>query len=43
MLLSDAMRYSETAYMSVILIGKSFALIKEETESGLPKMFYLKV
>ena len=40
--LSDAVRYSEASYMSVILIGKDFSLIKEETENGCAKIFYLK-
>ena len=39
---ADAIKYCETAYMSVVLIGQSFALIKEETEGGTPKIFYLK-
>lgn len=39
----DAMRYCENTYTSVILIGNSFSLIKEETETGKPKIFYLKV
>ena len=39
---ADAIKYCEMAYMSVILIGQSFALIKEETEGGQSKMFYLK-
>ena len=39
---TDAIKYCEMAYMSVILIGESFALIKEETEGGQSKMFYLK-
>ena len=39
----DAMRYCENTYTSVILIGNSFSLIKEETETGKPKTFYLKV
>ena len=43
MSLSDAIRYLESSYMSAILIGSSFSLIKEETETGKPKTFYLKV
>ena len=39
---ADAIKYCETAYTSVVLIGESFALLKEETEGGTPKMFYLK-
>ena len=39
----DAMRYCENTYTSVILIGNSFSLIKEEAETGKPKIFYLKV
>ena len=39
----DAMRYCENTNTSVILIGNSFSLIKEETETGKPKIFYLKV
>ena len=39
----DAMRYCENTYTSVILIGNSFLLIKEEAETGKPKIFYLKV
>ena len=40
--LSDAVRYLEASYMSVILIGKDFSLIKEETENGCAKILYLK-
>ena len=39
---ADAIKYCETTYTSVILIGEAFALIKEETEGGAPKIFYLK-
>ena len=39
----DAMRYCENTNTSVILIGNSFSLIKEEVETGKPKIFYLKV
>ena len=39
---ADAIKYCETTYTSVVLIGESFALIKEETEGGMPKIFYLK-
>ena len=39
----DAMRYCENTSTSVILIGNSFSLIKEEVETGKPKIFYLKV
>ena len=39
----DAMRYCENTYTSVILIGNSFSLIKEEAETGKPRIFYLKV
>jgi len=39
---ADAIKYCEAAYTSVVLIGKTFALIKEETEGGTPKIFYLK-
>ncbi len=39
---ADAIKYCEAAYTSVILIGEAFALIKEETEGGTPKIFYLK-
>ena len=39
---ADAIKYCETAYTSVVLIGKTFALIKEETEGGTPKIFYFK-
>ncbi len=38
----DAIKYCETTYTSVVLIGEAFALIKEETEGGTPKIFYLK-
>lgn len=38
----EAIRYCESTYMSVVLIGKSFALIKEETEKGTPNIFYVK-
>ena len=40
--LSDAVRDLEASYMSVILIGKDFSLIKEEAENGCAKIFYLK-
>ena len=40
--LSDAVRYLEASYMSVILIGKDFSLIKEEAENGCAKIFCLK-
>ena len=40
--LSDALRYLEVSYMSVILIGKDFSLIKEETEKGCADILYLK-
>ena len=40
--LSDAVRHLEASYMSVILIGKDFSLIKEEAENGCAKIFYLK-
>ena len=39
---ADAIKYCEAAYTSVVLIGKTFALIKEEIEGGQSKMFYLK-
>ena len=39
---ADAIKYCETAYTSIVLIGEAFALIKEETEGGTPKIFYLK-
>ena len=39
---ADAIKYCEAAYTSVVLIGEDFALIKEETEGGTPKIFYLK-
>ena len=39
---ADAIKYCETTYTSVVLIGEAFALIKEETEGGAPKIFYLK-
>ena len=39
---ADAIKYCETTYTSVVLIGEAFALIKEETEDGAPKIFYLK-
>ena len=41
--LEDAIKYCENTNMSVILIGNGFSLIKEETETGKPKIFYLKV
>ena len=41
--LSDALRYLEVSYMSVILIGKDFSLIKEESEKGGAKYFILRV
>ena len=40
--LCEALRYFEASYMSVILIGKDFALIKEETEKGSAKILYLR-
>ena len=40
--LSDAVSHLEASYMSVILIGKDFSLIKEEAENGCAKIFYLK-
>ena len=43
MSLSDAIRYLESSYMSAILIGKDFSLIKEEPEKGGAKYFILKV
>lgn len=39
---SDAIRHCENSYSAVIVIGKGFSLIKEETECGKPKMLYLK-
>lgn len=42
MSLSDAIRYLESSYMSAILIGKDFSLIKEEPEKGGAKILYLK-
>ena len=39
---ADAIKYCETTYTSVVLIGETFALIKEEAEGRTPKMFYLK-
>lgn len=43
MSLSDAIRYLEFSYMSAILIGKDFSLIKEEPEKGGAKYFILRV
>ena len=43
MSLSDAIRYLESSYMSAILIGKDFSLIKEEPEKGGAKYFILRV
>ena len=43
MSLSDAIRYLESSYMSAILIGKEFSLIKEEPEKGGEKYFILRV
>ena len=40
--LSDAVRHLESSYMAVILIGKDFSLIKEETEKGCAKILYLR-
>ena len=40
--LFDAICYLETLYTSAILIGKDFALIKEEAEGGCAKVFYLE-
>ena len=42
MFLSDAIRYLESSYMSAILIGKDFSLIKEEPEKGGAKYFILR-
>ena len=42
MSLSDAIRYLESSYMSAILIGKDFSLIKEEPEKGGAKYFILR-
>lgn len=39
---SEAARYIETTYTSTILIGEDFSLIKEETEKGAPRIFYIK-
>ena len=41
--LEDAIKYCENTNMSVILVGNEFSLIKEERETGKPKIFYLKV
>ena len=43
MSLSDAILYLESSYMSAILIGKEFSLIKEEPEKGGAKYFILRV
>ena len=43
MSLSDAIPYFESSYMSAILIGKNFSLIKEEPEKGGAKYFILRV
>ena len=40
--LFDAIRYLEASYMSVILIGEDFSLIKEEAEKGRAKILYLR-
>ena len=40
--LSVAIHYLEASYMAVILIGKDFSLIKEETEKGCAKILYLR-
>lgn len=40
--LFDAICYLKTLYTSAILIGKDFALIKEEAEGGCAKAFYLE-
>ena len=40
--LSDAVRYLENSYMSAILIGKDFSLVKTEIENGCAKILYLK-
>ena len=42
MSISDAIRYLESSYMSAILIGKEFSLIKEEPEKGSAKYFILR-
>ena len=42
MSLSDAILYLESSYMSAILIGKEFSLIKEEPEKGSAKYFILR-
>lgn len=41
--LSDSLQYLESSYMSAILIGKDFSLIKEEPEKGGAKYFILRV
>ena len=41
--LSDSIQYLESSYMSAILIGKDFSLIKEEPEKGGAKYFILRV
>ena len=40
--LSDALRYLDNSYSSVILVGSDFSLVKEEAETGYNKIFYLK-
>lgn len=40
--LSEAIAYCSGSYMPVILIGKCFAIIKEETENGCPVIYVMK-
>ncbi len=40
--LHDAVEYCLTSYMTVILIFSKFAIVKEETEYGEPRIFISK-
>ena len=40
--LKEAIRYCRDTYCSTVLIGTEFALIKEETERGAPKIILIK-
>ena len=38
----EAVRYLQSAYMAVILIGEAFSIVKEETEQGSARILYLQ-
>ena len=39
---SEAAEHIRNSYMSIILIGNRFAIVKEEVENGQPVIYYLK-